>query len=366
MEFLSRLRRQDWWLNGALAVLALVSFVSIASARPELAYLQGVWYAAGFVVIAVVGTTDLRPLLSYRWVALAGYLGVVLLLAATLLVAPEVRGTRSWIPLGPFQLQSAELAKVMLIILWAYFFARRHMRIAHLQTLLISFSYLLAPVALIMAQPDWGSAMVLLGLWAGYLLVSGIRWRHLATGFLMLAAVAGLTWQFFLAPYQQERILGFLDPSYDPLGINYSVIQSKIAIGSAGWLGKGFAQGTQVQLGFLTEPATDFIFASLTEEWGLIGALLVIGSFGVLVARTVRTGLCSEDAFSQFLCLGTALLFLIEFAFNMGSTLGLLPVVGVTFPFFSYGGSSLLTKCLLLGVVQSIAARGARLARWET
>ncbi len=349
------LRRQDWLLTGAFLILAVASLTVLASVNIRLFWIQGAWFLLGLFFILSIGRFDLKPLLAYRWTVPSVYLGSAAFLLLTLFFAPVTRHARSWLVVGPFRFQPAELAKVALILLLAYFFAKRHVHIAHLSTLAKSFLYWAIPAGLILFQPDWGSAMVVTAIWIGFLLVSGMRWRHLAIGFFLFAITAFLSWHFVLAPYQKERIVGFLNPAYDPLGINYSVSQAKIAIGSGGFFGKGFRQGTQTQLGYLTESSTDFIFAALAEEWGFFGILVVSAGFFLLLFRIVRVGLRSEEGFSQFVCLGTAILFLTEFTLNVGSNLGLSPVVGVTFPFLSYGGSSLLTKALLLGIIQSIA-----------
>ncbi len=340
-----------------MLILAAASLLTIKSADASLFTSQLVWFVLAFLLIFVLAQIDWRPILNYRWIIVGGYLLVLGLLLLTLAFAPVIRESKSWLVLGPVRFQTAELAKVGLIIILAYFFAKRHIGIARLKTLFLSFFYFAAPAALILLQPDWGSVLVLFGLWVGFLLVSGISWRHLFIGFFLTVLVAFLGWNFFLADYHKERIIGFLEPSYDPLGVNYSVIQAKIAIGSAGFLGRGFLQGTQTQLGFLTEPATDFIFAAFTEEWGFLGAALVIAALIIVVLRIVRIGLLSANNFSQFISLGTAMLLLWEFILNIGSNLGLSPVVGVTFPFLSYGGSSLLTKAVLVGIIQSIAVR---------
>ncbi len=356
MNFFARLRRQDWLLYGSLFFLAAGSLIGIASSARELFLIQLMWFIAAFAFIFVLASIDLRALMSYRLVAFGVYILSLALLASALFFAPIIRHSRGWFVLGPLRFQPAEFGKVALIWILAYYLARRHIGIAHLGTLFKSFVYVALPAGLVFLEPDWGSAMVMGGVWIGFLLVSGIRWRHLAFGLLTFLIVGILAWNFALAPYQKERVFGFFNPNYDPLGINYSVSQAKIAIGSGGLWGKGFRQGTQTQLGYLTEPATDFIFATIAEEWGLIGILFISGAFLFLVLRIIRLGLKSEDNFSQFMCLGTAILFLTEFIFNVGSNLGLLPVVGVTFPFLSYGGSSLLTKAMLVGIIQSIAA----------
>jgi rod shape determining protein RodA len=286
-------------------------------------------------------------------------LGALLLLTITLLFGTTIRNTKAWIVVGPFQFQTAELAKIALIVFLAYFFARRHVGIGQIRNIVTSFFYFFLPTSLVLLQPDGGSAMVFFGLWIGFLLVSGLRWRHIVVGVLIMLALSLAGWSF-LKDYQRERIFAFVNPEYDPQGINYNVIQSKIAIGSGGWFGRGFGQGTQVHLKFLPEPATDFILSAFIEEWGFIGGLFVIGVFMFLIFRIMVIGSRSENNFSRFICIGAVVMFLVQFGLNVGSALGVLPVVGVTFPFFSYGGSSLLTSALLIGIIQSIAVRSSR------
>lgn len=356
---LDTFKRQDWLLNLAVLFLAVASLAIIYSAAPDLFWYQALWFGLGFGIIFLLSSIDLRPLVSHRWLVIGFYVFALLLLSATLLFGVEIRGTKAWLPVGFGRFQTSEFAKVALIVLLAYFFGRRHTHIGQPRTILKSFLYFFLPASLIALQPDGGSVIVLSGLWVGFLLVSGIRWRHLFIGFVILCLIGAFGWDF-LREYQRERIIGFLDPAYDTAGTNYNVIQSKVAIGSAGLLGKGFGQGTQVQLKFLPEPATDFILAAFIEEWGLVGGIFVVGAFLFLLFRIMRIGMRAENNFSRFVCIGTIILFLIQFGLNAGSTLGLLPVVGVTFPFFSYGGSSLLTGAVLVGIIQSIAVRSAR------
>ncbi len=357
MALLSSIKRQDWFLNLSFFIIAAAGLVTVASAKPELFWYQVLWVVSASIIILIFSGVDWRPLINYRWVIVGLYLGSIALLVLNLFLSPVIKGTRGWLALGPLRFQSAELAKVIFLITLAYFFSRRHIGIAHLRNLIPSLVYLMVPVALILLQPDWGTALIFFGIWIGFLLVSGIRPQHLFFGLAIVAVAGFFIWNFNLQSYQKERIIGFFQPNYDLRGINYSVSQSRIAIGSAGWLGKGFRQGTQVQLHFLTEPATDFVLAAWTEEWGLLGAFVILVAFGCMLYRIIRIGLFSRNNFSQFVCLGTAIMFLIQFSLNAGSALGLLPVVGVTFPFFSYGGSSFLTKAVLLGIIQSIATK---------
>ncbi len=357
--WLTMLKRHNVWLWGACALLALASLTSISSSNPELARVQTVWFLGAFGVMVALGVFDLRPIMSYRWAIFGIYFFSLLLLIATFFFAPVIRETRSWLAIGPLRFQPAEFSKIALIILLAYFLSRRHTRIGQSANIAASFVYALIPAVFILLQPDWGSAIVIFGLWIGFLFVSGVNVRHMVIGFLIALVVSLTAWFFILAPYQKERVIGFFKPAYDPLGVNYSVIQSKIAIGSGGVWGKGFNQGTQTQLGFLTEPETDFIFAAIVEEWGMLGALVLLGAFVLLIVSIVRIGLRLDDPLSQFVCLGAAVLFLVEFILNVGSNIGFVPVVGVTFPLVSYGGSSLLTKAMLIGIIQSIAARSS-------
>jgi len=354
---MSVFKRQDWFLYGSVFFLALASLVGIMSGASELFPEQLIWFALAFGIIFLLSNVDMRPIINYRSYLLGAYLISLVLLLSTLFFAPVIREAQSWLVFGSFQFQPSELMKIGLVIFLAYFFARRHIGIAHVRNIAISFVYVALPMGILFLQPDWGSALVLFLVWVGFLFVSGIRWHHLAIGFFLCLLLGVVAWMFFLAPYQKERIIGFLEPSYDPLGINYSSIQARIAIGSGGFLGKGFQRGTQTQLGFLPEPGTDFIFASFIEEWGFLGGLLILGAFFTMIFRIVTIGLRSSDTFSQLVCLGTAILFLSEFMLNVGSTIGLLPIIGVTFPFLSYGGSSLLTKAMLIGIIQNISSR---------
>lgn len=247
--------------------------------------------------------------------------------------------------------------KLALIVLLSSFFARRHVAIAEPRTIAISFVYLLIPILLVLLQPDLGTALVLFGIWFGYLLVSELPLRHIAVAILIFALLGILAWNFGLASYQKERITGLFSPETDPLGVNYSVLQSKIAIGSGGVFGKGFGQGTQVQLGFLPAAHTDFIFSAFVEEWGLIGGFLIIAAFLYLIYRILQLGLRSHNNFARFISLGTAIMLFIHFSVNLGSALGLLPVIGISLPLVSYGGSNLLTVAALIGIIAGVHER---------
>ena len=349
------IKRLDWALNFTIILLMAAGLLSLASTAPRLAGPQLLWCLLGLGIIILVANFDWRPFVARPWFSRGIYIIAIALLALTYFVAPTIRGVRAWIVIGPFQFQMSEFAKFALILIYSSFFARGHAGIAHVKNLLLSLIYLVLPLLLVLVQPDMGTALILFGIWFGYLLVCGIKWKHLLAAVIIFAAVFVFMWNGFLENYQKDRISALFQPERDPLGINYSVIQSKIAIGSAGFLGKGFKQGTQSQLGFLPEAQTDFIFSSFTEEWGLLGAMAILAVFFTMIFRIMRIGIFADNNFSRFICLGALLLFLLHFILNIGSNLGLLPVIGVSFPFLSYGGSNLLVNSFLVGMVQSIA-----------
>lgn len=353
--------RFDFWLLGPVLYLMASGLLIIYSIDYVLFLKQLVWVALGLIFIFGLSYFNLKALFSYRWVILGVYVFIVALLLATYFIATPIAGTRSWIVLGPLQIQPSEFMKAALVILFSKFFASRHVSIANLRIIAISFIYLLIPLVLILIQPDLGTALVILGIWFGYLLVSEMPLKQ-TFGFIgLFLIVLAMAWNFGLADYQKDRILGLFDPTRDPLGTNYSVIQSKIAVGSAGFLGKGFGQGTQVQLGFLPTAATDFVFAAFTEEWGILGGATIILAFFILILRMILIGEHEDNNFYKFLCLGAIIMILLHIIVNLGSTLGLLPVVGVSLPFVSYGGSNLLTLSFLIGIIHNITGKRAGL-----
>jgi rod shape determining protein RodA len=229
--------------------------------------------------------------------------------------------------------------------------------VARWQNIFTSFFFFILPAAISVRLPDLGSAVIFFAIWFGFLLLSGLPWRRIVVAVVVFLLAAGFIWTYVLKGYHRARIVGFLDPQANALGINYSVTQSKIAIGSAGFWGKGYGQGSETQLGFLSEPTEDFIFAALIEEWGVVGGIVVAVAFFVLIFQILRIGALADENFEKFICLGAAVMFGMQFFLNTGSATGVLPVVGVTFPFLSYGGSSMLANMSLLAIVNSIRKR---------
>ncbi|MFA5099106.1 MAG: FtsW/RodA/SpoVE family cell cycle protein [Candidatus Paceibacterota bacterium] len=353
----SLIKQLDWKLNFAVLFLIAAGLVTLASGQPDLFWKQLIFAAIGIVVAVTFVFLNWQSYANYRGAIFGIYAISILLLIIAGFFAPSIRGTRGWLVFGGIHFQVSEFAKLALILVFAKFFSRKNIGIAKLSNLLGSFIYFLVPAAFVAFQPDFGSALVLFCIWFGFLLVSGIKYRHLVIAIIIFSILGGVAWNAVLEGYQKDRIVGFVFPDRDPLGVNYNVIQAKIAIGSAGLLGKGFGQGSQVQLGFLPEASTDFIFSAFVEEWGMIAGLLLVLAFAFLIFRIIRIGLDADSNFGRFVCLGTAILFAVQFIFNIGSNLGLTPVIGVTFPFLSYGGSSLLTNLIFIGIIQSVFTR---------
>ncbi len=351
----SYLRRLDWILVGSLLGIIAIGLVTISSSSHQLFIKQITWVSLGLLFFIGASLIDWQVIVTRRIFLFALYGGIILLLLLTYFFAPNIRGSRGWLEIFGFRLQGSEFARIILILLYAAFFARRHISIGRPLTILFSFVYLIPIIGIIILQQDLGSAIVLFGLWIAFLLVSGIPLRSLGIIFLLILILSSLAWGYGLKSYQKERIVGFLYPETRTLGINFSVTQSKIAIGSAGFWGKGYGQGSETHLGFLPDALTDFILAAYIEEWGFFGAFVLLALFSLLFSRILLMGLSAGDNVSRFIALGTAAALLLNAGVNAGSTLGLMPVIGTPFPLLSYGGSSLLTFLILLGIVSSIA-----------
>ncbi len=355
------LKRFDWPLLALIITLVILglSFIYSASlsldSQKQLLITQGLAAFFGLVGLFLLARLDYQ--LFHNWARVIYVLTIIFLLAV-LIFGGETRGTRAWFDLGFFRLQPSEFAKIAIVIVLAKYFSEHRTALHEFRHLVISFIYTLIPVGLVLVEPDLGSALIMLSIWAGMYLMVGIkRWHFLIflTGFLLTGALA---WNFVLADYQKDRITTFLSPAKNCQSVAaYNVCQSYIAIGSGGVMGRGFGQGTQSQLNFLPEKHTDFIFAVIAEELGFIGFIFVVAVFGGLLFRIFRISQQARDNFGLFLALGFGILILVEMVVNMGANLGVLPVTGVTLPLVSYGGSSLVATLLSLGVVLSVYGR---------
>jgi rod shape determining protein RodA len=336
---------------GLILILGLIEILSISF---SLFKFQLIWIFLGIIILILISKINWVGFFNYPWIVWSFYFFIILLLAVTLFFGPVIRGTKGWIVLGGLRFQPVELAKVALILIYASYFSRKHILVASWKTVLESFILFAIPGSLVALQPDLGSLLILFGIWFGFLIISGLPPKKIIATFIIFIILGLIGWQYFLKDYQKQRILGVFFPEKNALTINYSVIQSKIAISAGGFWGKGFRGGTQTQLGFLTEPATDFIFAALIEEWGLIAGFVVIFAFLIFIINLLKLGARANLNIFKFICLGIATVFIIHFFINTGSVLGIFPVVGVSFPFLSYGGSNLLINFIFLGMISYI------------
>lgn len=358
MVFFSQLKKLDWGLIVPAMLLVgfgLLALYSVAVAKSDFGNFnkQIIFFVVGFLAMVAVSFFDYKVLKNNSYLILILYGICLLLLAGLHFFAPEIRGTRGWYKIGVLSLDPIEPTKIILVILLAKYFSMRHVEMYKIRNIIFSGLYVLLPALLIFIKPDIGGTMVLLFIWIGILLVSGIKTKHFIILGLCFLVVAGLAWGFLLKDYQKERITAFLVP-YDYLGASWSQNQTKISIGSGQILGQGLAKGSQVQYGFLPEPHTDFIFSVIAQEWGMLGVIALFVIYGLLVWKVLRIAIESQSNFPRLFATGFAIILIAQFFINIGMNLSMLPVVGIYLPFISYGGSGLIGNFIGLGVLQSI------------
>ncbi len=356
--FTNQLKKLDWGLIVPAIMLVcfgLVSLYSVAIAKSDFSDLtkQIVFFAVGLLLMYLVSFFDYRILRNNSYLILILYGICLLLLAGLHFFAPNIRGTHGWYKIGFLSLDPIEPAKIILIVLLAKYFSMRHVEMYKFRHIIYSGLYVAIPAFFVFIKPDLGGTSVLVLIWLGILLVSGIKLKHFIILSLCFLMVAGVAWGFFLKDYQKERITSFLFP-YDYLGASWSQNQTKISVGSGQIFGEGLAKGSQVQYGFLPEPHTDFIFSVIAEEWGIIGVLILFITYGALVWNVLRIAILSSSNFPRLFATGFAVILIAQFFINIGMNLSLLPVVGIYLPFISYGGSGLIGNFVSLGILQSI------------
>jgi rod shape determining protein RodA len=351
----------NWPLTLLLSSVACVGFLMLYSvaggsfspwAEPQMKR-----FAVGLVLMIAIGMT---PIWFWRSVAGFCYGVTVILLIAVDLFGEEGKGAQRWIDLGFMRLQPSELMKITLVMfLAAYYDWLPPEKKSRPLWVLLPIAIILLPTALVIQQPDLGTSLLLVMAGGGIMFLAGVHWAYFAavitSGVGLIVAVfqsRETSWQL-LNNYQYRRIDTFIDPSADPLGAGYHITQSKIALGSGGWTGRGFMQGPQSRLNFLPEKHTDFIFTTLAEEFGFVGGISLLVIYLLVIFFCIASALANRDRFSSLLILGIALNFFLFFAVNMAMVMGLIPVVGVPLPLVSYGGSAMLVLMLAFGLVQS-------------
>ncbi len=382
----------------ALVVAGLISIYSATydAKMSELFAKQVVATGAGVFLLIVA---SLLPLRTLQLISMPAYFLSLLTLVTVLLIGRQVSGSTSWFNLGPFSVQPSEFAKVTTILALASYLQRTDVSLQKTKDLLIACAIIAAPVLLILKQPDTGTALTFVGMFVPVLFWGGAKPFTLVTlispGVVAVGALLGPT-PFFvgivalgvlifitkqnwisaavvfsmivfigisvqsihdnLRPYQQKRIATFLDPNADPLGAGYNVLQSKVAIGSGGILGKGFLKGTQTRLNFIPAQWTDFIFTVPSEEFGMLGATTILILFMVLLFRGIKVASAVKNSYGSFVAIGIVGIFATHIFINIGMALGMMPVIGVPLPFLSYGGSALLANMIMIGLLLNLYA----------
>jgi len=360
----SHVQKYDWFLLGAVFCLITLGAITLFSLSGISAFpffeRQLYWIAIGVAAMVAVSFIDFRLFRTQSAVVFLFYVFAVLLLAGLLFGGSPVRGVESWFRAGVLSFQPVELAKIVLLILLAKFFSKRHVEIYRIAHLFVSALYVGVPALLVLLQPDLGSAIILGVIWLSIVIFSGIKFRHLIFLAIIALIITALSWNFLLAPYQQTRITSFLNPYADPQGAAYQMLQSMIAVGSGKMWGKGIGYGSQTHLHFLPEAETDFIFAAFAEEWGFVGITVLILILFFLLWRIARISMRASDNFSRLYALGFGAMIFVQALIHIGMNMGMFPITGLTLPFVSYGGSSLMMLLAGVGILQNIKINSRR------
>ncbi len=351
----------DWTVFVIVLGLAGIGLVSVISASygghkliNPLVIRQFVWIGVGVIALVIAALFDYRALQSYAYPL---YVLVVGLLIAVMIAGHATGGSRRWINLGVFHLEPSELAKLAVVLVMVRYLREEPPKGGWgLRHLIIPAILLGVPFVLVLKQPDLGTGLILMLITVTLIYISGLNTRTMVILGLAAVLVAPASWHF-LKPYQRQRLVSFLNPQADPLGSGYHIIQSEIAIGAGGPSGKGFLNGTQARLNFLPEQSTDFIFAVFAEEFGLMGSLTLLALYGALIARGAWIARHSRDRFGALLAMGLTAIVFWQVAINIGMATGMLPVVGITLPLVSYGGSSLIAMMFAMGLLVSVNTR---------
>jgi rod shape determining protein RodA len=357
-------RNFDFWLLAAVVlltgygILMIRSAVTGAPAFEPYPVQQAVFAVIGLVVLFAVAAIDYRYLTSIHWYI---YAGVVASLILVIVAGQLGNEARRWIQVTPsFRIQPSEFGRILIAVTFAQFLATRQHLIGRFSNTLLSLVYIGIPVGLIFLQPDLGMSILFMVVWFIMIWAAGLPVTHFA-----ILGIAGLVAMALIYPslavYQRERITTFLDPAAASEDDVFNIEQAEISVGSGGLWGKGYMQGTQSQLGFLRVQHTDFIFSMITEEMGLVfGSLVVIGLLGFILLRILRAAALSTDFAGKLICLGIAAILFFQTVVSIGMNVRILPVTGLTLPFVSYGGSSLVTLFLAIGIVESVLMRQHR------
>jgi len=353
-SILKKYKGFDWLLTSSVFGIFLLGLLFLFSSTypytTDYVLKQVVWFFAGLLIYVLIININYRKIVGVSYIL---YSLTILLLAAVLICGSRRFGAQRWLTIGSFNVQPSEFAKLFITLSLVQYFST-HKASYTLKNIFIPLLMTIAPFILIMLEPDLGTAIMFIPIFFILLYVWGAPLKNLF--FMMFSGIllSPFVW-FLLRDYQKERLLVFLNPSIDPLGAGYTIIQSKIAIGSGGLFGKGWLAGTQNQLNFLTERHTDFIFSVAGEEWGFLGCLVLIALYYIFIKRSLTIAEKTKDPCGRLLAVAVAVMIGIQVVVNLCMTMGFMPVVGLPLPFVSYGGSSLLVNMIALALLESIA-----------
>lgn len=352
------LKRIDWLLVLFIVPIVIAGLVTMKSFAPlevtaDFFSKQIVWVLISLAVFFLFSFIDFR-FLKRTDVLVFLFLSMSFILIMVIIFGNISSGPKSWFNFGFFSFQPVDVMKLILVLVLAKYFSRRHVEIRDIKHIFISGLYALIPLLLVLLQPDFGSAMIVLFIWLGMVLVSGISKVHLFLVFSIGVIIFTSLWFFAFAPYQKARIYNFINPLADIHKTGYNVFQSTVAVGSGQLMGKGLGFGTQSRLKFLPVPQSDFVFAAYSEEWGFIGSSLILLLYSLVIWRILYTASLGASNFEILFGMGIAIFFMGHILINIGMNLGLLPVTGIPLPFMSYGGSHLITEFAGLGILMSM------------
>src|SRR3954447_15783851 len=349
----------DWTVLLIVLLICGVGVLQIYSATRDTDYTSAWWkqviyVLGGLIFMWVALTVDYHTMLHYVPVLYIGSVGALLV---TYLIGEKAYGSKRWIPVGfGVHLQVSEFVKLVIILLVARYLTELRTDELEIREMLKLAGLVLIPTALVMKQPDLGTSLTYVAVLIACAFLAGLRWKYVAVIAIVTVVVLPVSWQF-LNEYQKGRIVSFMDPERDPQGKGYQMIQSQIAVGAGGMFGKGVTKGTQTQLRFLPVPHKDFIFSAFAEEDGFVGVVVLLSLFFVLVMRIIQNAQTAPDRVGMYLCMGVAALLLFHILVNVGMVAGLIPVTGIPLPFMSFGGSSVWTFFLALGLVNNVRLR---------
>jgi rod shape determining protein RodA len=355
-----RIFKMDWILILAILLLLSLSLIIMYGFMVNNSAVQSNMFSKhltiaiiSFLILVFFIFFDHQNLKPY---ATAIYFITLILLILVIIFGSRIRGTVGWIGLGSFHIQPVEIAKAALIIFLAAFFSKKKSQLGDITRIIVSMMLTFFMVFLVLRQPDMGSSIILCGIWLGMILMSGLNKKHFFVILTLGLLVAFIGWNF-LAPYQKDRINNLINPSLDIKGSGYNAKQAVVAVGSGGLFGNGIGQGTQSQLNFLPEKHTDFVFAVITEELGFVGALFLFFIFAVIFYRMKKIAQKTQDNFSYLMVSGVIIVTFLEVFINVGMNIQLMPITGIPLPFLSYGGSSLVVHCFMIGIALNINAK---------